>query len=72
MQTPRAISGPRETMHRAMGAVLAAQKDWWAMSACEVLSVAMRATNGAANPRAVMDEIALMLSERGITPTKER
>lgn len=62
---PRAFPGHRETLHKAMGAIIATG-DWWDLSAAQAIGIGMNATNGAASPRDIVDEFYAMLKERGL------
>lgn len=60
-----ATPGRRETMHRAMAAVLA-EPEWWSLPTDKATWIAMRATGGAAIPVDVAREFHEMRRERGV------
>jgi hypothetical protein len=63
---PHACPGPREMLHKAIGAVIASPC-WWELSEEQAVGIAMKATGGAANPQAVREEFCALKRERGIT-----
>ncbi|MEP3667152.1 MAG: hypothetical protein ABJN42_10510 [Roseibium sp.] len=62
----RACASQRELLHIAMAEILK-ESFWWALNESKAVGMGVKATHGALNPDAIMDELRVLKKERGVS-----